>query len=142
MSAAPPLVLDLDHESRNSASLTNLFEVVSEDLQTLNKNIQSRVLELKEQGVSEEKAMAVADIEYRAERNAKKKSHSRLKQIAKLQGKKPPPNPYPNAIKEIHDEERKLVRDRFHDPRILEFVQKMKEENVAFLQDRNGSGGF
>ncbi|KAL2551225.1 hypothetical protein Fot_04844 [Forsythia ovata] len=101
-----------------------------------------RVLELKEQGVSEEEAMAVADMEYRAERKAKKKAHARLKQIAKLQGKKPPPNPYPSAIKEIQAEERKLVRDRFHDPMILEIVQKLKEERAAFLQDRKGSGGF
>ncbi|KAL2476472.1 Solanesyl diphosphate synthase 2 [Abeliophyllum distichum] len=43
VAAAPPPVLDLDHESRNPASLTNLFEVVAEDLQTLNKNLQSIV---------------------------------------------------------------------------------------------------
>ncbi|KAL2519346.1 hypothetical protein Adt_15593 [Abeliophyllum distichum] len=94
-----------------------------------------RVLELKEQGVNEEEAMAVADLlmEYRAERKAKKKAHARLKQIAKLQGKKPPPNPYPSAIKEIQAEEKKLVRDRFHDTRILEIVQKLKEERAAFL---------
>ncbi|CAL9779562.1 unnamed protein product, partial [Musa acuminata subsp. burmannicoides] len=58
-----------------------------------------RVLELKEQGVGEEEAMAVADMEYRAEKKAKKKAYSELKQIARLQGKKPPPNPYPSAIK-------------------------------------------
>ncbi|CAA3021123.1 Hypothetical predicted protein [Olea europaea subsp. europaea] len=101
-----------------------------------------RVLELKEQGVSEEEAMAVADMEYRAERKAKKKAYARLKQIAKLQGNKPPPNPYPSAIKEIQAEERKFVHDRFHDPRILGIVQKLKEERAAFLQDRSGSGRF
>ncbi|KAL2482620.1 Uncharacterized protein Fot_44064 [Forsythia ovata] len=42
VAGAPPPVLDLDHELRNPASLSNLFEVVAEDdLQTLNKNLQS-----------------------------------------------------------------------------------------------------
>ncbi|KAL2523502.1 Solanesyl diphosphate synthase 1 [Abeliophyllum distichum] len=36
-------VLDLKEESRSAASLTNLFEIVAEDLQTLNKNLQSIV---------------------------------------------------------------------------------------------------
>uniref|UniRef100_A0A2N9I020 Aminotransferase-like plant mobile domain-containing protein n=1 Tax=Fagus sylvatica TaxID=28930 RepID=A0A2N9I020_FAGSY len=78
-----------------------------------------RVLDLKEQGVSEEEAMVVADMEYCAEKKAKKKAYVRLKQIARLEGKKPPPNPYPSAIKEIQVEERKYVRDRFFNPKIL-----------------------
>ncbi|KAK2633053.1 hypothetical protein EUGRSUZ_L00661 [Eucalyptus grandis] len=68
-----------------------------------------RVLELKETGVSEEEAMAVADMEYRLEKKAKKRAYARLKQIAKFQGKRPPPNPYPSAIKAIQAEERKYV---------------------------------
>ncbi|KAG7032230.1 hypothetical protein SDJN02_06273 [Cucurbita argyrosperma subsp. argyrosperma] len=100
-----------------------------------------RVLELKEQGVSEEEAMAVANMEYRAEKKAKKKAYSRLKQIARLQGKKPPPNPYPSAIKEIQAEERKFVRDRFFNPKIKEIAQRLKEERAAEMQDRmRGSG--
>ncbi|GMH21693.1 hypothetical protein Nepgr_023535 [Nepenthes gracilis] len=101
-----------------------------------------RVLELKEQGVSEEEAMAVADMEYRAEKKAKKQAYARLKQIARLQGKKPPPNPYPSAIKEIQAEERKYVRDRFFNPKILEIVQKMKEEKKAAMQERFSGGGW
>nr|POE68974.1 hypothetical protein CFP56_41143 [Quercus suber] len=101
-----------------------------------------RVLDLKEQGVSEEEAMAVADMEYRAEKKAKKKAYSRLKQIARLQGKKPPPNPYPSAIKEIQAEERKYVCDRFFNPKILEIVQKLKEEKAAEAQDRFRGGGW
>ncbi|XP_009775684.1 uncharacterized protein LOC107762315 [Nicotiana tabacum] len=101
-----------------------------------------RVLDLKEQGVSEEEAMAVADMEYRAERKAKKKAYSRLKQIARLQGKKPPPNPYPSAIKEIQAEERKFVHDRFYNRDILKVVEKLKEERQAELQDRRGGGGW
>ncbi|XP_075656920.1 uncharacterized protein LOC142627027 [Castanea sativa] len=101
-----------------------------------------RVLDLKEQGVSEEEAMAVADMEYRAEKKAKKKAYSQLKQIARLQGKKPPANPYPSAIKEIQAEERKYVRDRFFNPKILEIVQKLKEEKAAEAQDRFRGGGW
>ncbi|CAD5191420.1 uncharacterized protein LOC135584870 [Musa acuminata AAA Group] len=103
-----------------------------------------RVLELKDQGVDEEEAMAVADMEYRAEKKAKKKAYSELKQIARLQGKKPPPNPYPSAIKEIQAEEKKLVRDRFFNPKILEIVQKMKAEMAAEREEKQreaGTGG-
>ncbi|WOL14905.1 hypothetical protein Cni_G23686 [Canna indica] len=99
-----------------------------------------RVLELKEQGVSEEEAMAVADMEYQAEKKAKKKAYSELKQISRLLGKKPPPNPYPSAIREIQAEEKKLVRDRFFNPKILEIVKKMKEEKVAELQGQQSDG--
>ncbi|XP_062161902.1 uncharacterized protein LOC133868919 [Alnus glutinosa] len=100
-----------------------------------------RVLDLKEQGVSEEEAMAVADMEYRAEKKTKKAAYKRMKQIARLQGKKPPPNPYPSAIKEIQAEERKYVRDRFFNPDILKIVEKLKEERAAEARDRYG-GGF
>ncbi|KAK7291485.1 hypothetical protein RIF29_06665 [Crotalaria pallida] len=87
-----------------------------------------RVLELKEQGVSEEQALAVADMEYLAEKKAKKKAYTRLKQIARLQGTRLPPNPYPSPIKEIQAEERKYVRDRFNNPKILEIVKQQKAE--------------
>ncbi|OVA12212.1 hypothetical protein BVC80_1777g32 [Macleaya cordata] len=101
-----------------------------------------RVLELKEQGVSEEEAMAVADMEYRQEKKAKKQAYKRLKQIARLQGKKPPENPYPSAIKEIQAEERKYVRERFHNPKIMEIVQKLKEEKAIEMQERRKAGGW
>ncbi|KAM7507477.1 hypothetical protein LguiA_017930 [Lonicera macranthoides] len=103
-----------------------------------------RVLDLKEQGVTEEEAMAVADMEYRMEKKAKKIAYKQLKQIARLQGKKPPPNPYPSAIKEFQAKERKYVRDRFYNPDILKIVEKMKEERAAQMQDRmraSGGGG-
>ncbi|KAK4763720.1 hypothetical protein SAY87_013158 [Trapa incisa] len=95
-----------------------------------------RVIELKKQGVNEEEAMAVADMEYRLEKKGKKKAYSRLKQIAKLQGKKPPPNPYPSAIKEIQAEERKYVRERFFNPEIRKIVQKLKEDQALERQER------
>ncbi|OMO70997.1 hypothetical protein COLO4_28415 [Corchorus olitorius] len=90
-----------------------------------------RVLELKEHGVSEEKAMAVADMEYRTEKKAKKAAYNRLKQIACLQGKKPPPNPYPCPIEEIQAEEYKYIAERRANPKILKIVEKMREEKKA-----------
>ncbi|KAK4842696.1 hypothetical protein QYF36_026256 [Acer negundo] len=101
-----------------------------------------RVLELKEQGVSEEEAMSVADMEYRMERKAKKDAYSRLKKIARLQGKMPPPNPYPSAVKEIQAEEKKYVHDRFHNPRTWKLLQMLKEECAAEAQDRMRGGGW
>ncbi|XP_078439460.1 uncharacterized protein LOC144709712 [Wolffia australiana] len=100
-----------------------------------------RVLELREQGVGEDQAMAIADMEYRAEKKQKKAAYKRLKQVCRLQGKAAPENPYPSAIKEIQAEEKKLVRERFHNPKILEIVRKMKEEKAAQMQERSG-GGF
>ena len=81
-------------------------------------------------------------MEYRAEKKAKKMAYARLKQIAHLQGKRLPPNPYPSAIKEIQAEERKYVRDRFFNPKILKIVEKMKEEKAAAMQDRMRGGGW
>ncbi|OAY70459.1 hypothetical protein ACMD2_21987 [Ananas comosus] len=102
-----------------------------------------RVLELKGAGVNEDEAMAVADMKYLARKRAKKKAYKELKQIARLQGKKPPPNPYPSAIKEIQAEEKKFVRDRFFNPKVLEIVEKMKEEKAARMleQQREAGGG-
>ncbi|XP_020220008.1 uncharacterized protein LOC109802976 [Cajanus cajan] len=96
-----------------------------------------RVLELKEHGVSEEQAMAIADMEYLTEKKAKKKAYTRLKEIARLQGKRLPPNPFPSAIKEIQAEERKYVRDRFFNPKILKIVKQQKAEAM----ERTGGGG-
>ncbi|KAJ7943431.1 RNA-binding protein [Quillaja saponaria] len=101
-----------------------------------------RVLELKEQGVSEEEAVAVADMEYRAEKKQKKMAYSRLKKNLRLQGKKPPPNPFPSAIKEIQAEERKYVRDRFFNDNTRELVQKLKKEKEVEAQDRLRGGNW
>ncbi|KAL8150156.1 hypothetical protein V2J09_019964 [Rumex salicifolius] len=91
-----------------------------------------RVLELKEQGVNQEEAIAAADMEYRTEMRAKKQAYARLKQIAKIQGKKPEvPNPYPSAIRQIQAEERKHVRDRFNDPEVIDIARKMQESRLA-----------
>lgn len=95
-----------------------------------------RVLELKGEGISEEDAMAVADMEYLAEKNTKKQAYKRLKEIARLQGKRPPPNPFPNPVKEIQALERKYVRDRFFNPKTRELYEKLKEEKKMAMQDR------
>lgn len=76
-------------------------------------------------------------MEYVAEKKAKKKAYARLKQIARLQGKRPPPNPYPCPIKEIQAEERRYVRDRFFNPKVLELVKQKKAESA----ERFGGGG-
>ncbi|CAD6269965.1 unnamed protein product [Miscanthus lutarioriparius] len=99
-----------------------------------------RVLELKEQGVREDDAMAVADMEYRTQKKAKKKAYKELKEIARSEGKKPPPNPYPSAIKEIQAEEKKYVMDRLFNPKVIEIANKMKEERDKLRQDRAADG--
>ncbi|CAK9158188.1 unnamed protein product [Ilex paraguariensis] len=87
--------------------------------------------------------MSVADMEYWAEKKAKKKAYVWfLKQSARLEGKKLPPNPYPSAIKEIQAKERNFVRDRFHYPKILKIGQKMKEEKATEMQDRMKGGSW
>lgn len=81
-------------------------------------------------------------MEYRAEKKMKKNAYSRLKEIAHLLGKNPPPNLYPSAIKKIQAKERKYVRDRFYNPSIVKMVQVMKEERAAEAQDRMRGGGW
>ncbi|KAG1334439.1 hypothetical protein COCNU_03G005580 [Cocos nucifera] len=85
--------------------------------------------------------MAVADMEYRAGKKAKKKAFAELKQVARLQGKAPPPSPYPSAIKEMQAEEKKYVHDRFLNPKILEIVRNTKAEKAARMQDQQGGAG-
>ncbi|GLJ46945.1 hypothetical protein SUGI_0990690 [Cryptomeria japonica] len=53
-----------------------------------------RISKLMNDGVIEEEATAIADMEYKAEKQAKRKAYARLKEIARLEGKKPPPIPY------------------------------------------------
>jgi len=78
--------------------------------------------------------------EYRKEKKAKKKAYKELKEIARNEGKEPPPDPYPSAIKEIQAEEKKYVMDRFYNPKVIEIANKMKEERDMLLQDRAASG--
>ncbi|RLM58463.1 hypothetical protein C2845_PM18G14600 [Panicum miliaceum] len=70
--------------------------------------------------------MAVADFEYRKEKKAKKKAYKELKEIARSEGKEPPPNPYPSAIKEIQAEEKKYVMDRFYNPKVYTVVENIE----------------
>lgn len=80
-------------------------------------------------------------MEYRTERKARKKAYTRLKQIARMQGKKPPPNPYPCPIKEIQAEEKKYINERFYDPEVRKILEKIKAEKNAEMQERRGGGG-
>ena len=75
-------------------------------------------------------------MEYRTQKKAKKKAYKELKEIAQSEGKKPPPNPYPSAIKEIQAEEKKYVMDRLFNPKVIEIANKMKEERDKLRQDR------
>ncbi|CAH9115303.1 unnamed protein product [Cuscuta europaea] len=99
-----------------------------------------RVVELKEQGVDECDAITVADVEYQTEKRAKKKAYARMKQIARVQGKEPPPNPHPKAYKEMQEEERPFVCDRFNNPSILRIAEKLKAEREAEFRERGGGG--
>ncbi|KAJ0965977.1 hypothetical protein J5N97_027115 [Dioscorea zingiberensis] len=83
-----------------------------------------RVLELREHGVSEEEAMALADVYFTL---AREKATS-----------KPCTE---SAIKEIQAEEKNMFADRFFNPKILEIVQQMKEEKAARMRDRGDAGG-
>ncbi|GJN13890.1 hypothetical protein PR202_gb00645 [Eleusine coracana subsp. coracana] len=79
-------------------------------------------------------------MEYRTEKKAKKKAYKELKEIARSEGKTPPPNPYPSAIKEIQAEEKKYVDERRNNPKIIEIAEKMKQERDALFEDRRASG--
>ncbi|KAL6559305.1 hypothetical protein OROGR_004422 [Orobanche gracilis] len=99
-----------------------------------------RVLDLKADGVSEEEVMAIADVIWSIGRKkkAKKNAYTRLKEIARIQGRRPPPNPYPSAVREIQAEERKYVRDRFHNPQALRIVDKLRQDRAREMMDRRG----
>ncbi|CAN6887780.1 unnamed protein product [Brassica oleracea var. botrytis] len=60
-----------------------------------------RVLELTKNGISEDDAMSVANMEYLAERKEMKKAYKRLKELAVLQDKTPPPKPYLSSKTEM-----------------------------------------
>ncbi|GJN28404.1 hypothetical protein PR202_gb16523 [Eleusine coracana subsp. coracana] len=75
-------------------------------------------------------------MEYRTEKKGKKKAYKELKEIARSEGKEPPPNPYPSAIKEIQAEEKHYVHERKYNPKIIELAEKMKKERDLMLEDR------
>lgn len=79
-------------------------------------------------------------MEYRAEKKAKKKAYAALKQIARQQGKRPPPNRYPSFMKEIKAMEKKCIYDRFHNPRIRQILQILQDEKAVEDQARMRGG--
>lgn len=74
-------------------------------------------------------------MEYQRDRRAKKNAYKELKMISKILGKKPPPNPFPSAVKEIQAEEARFLRDRFTNPKILGLINKMKEEKEMMMKN-------
>ncbi|KAF6171813.1 hypothetical protein GIB67_007334 [Kingdonia uniflora] len=99
-----------------------------------------RVLELKEFGVGEDEAISVAFLEYRAEKKEKKAAYRRLKEIARIEGTRPPPNPFPPSPRKL--EGRKYANQRPIMPKVKEIMQKMKDERTAEMQDRWLDDGF
>ncbi|CAL9216227.1 unnamed protein product [Arabidopsis halleri] len=97
-----------------------------------------RVLELKEHGISEDDAMSVANMEYLSERKEMKKAYKRLKELAKMQDKDPPPKPYPSAKKGLITQSKKSAKDRFQTPSVRRLVNQLKTEKDVLLQDRTG----
>lgn len=77
-------------------------------------------------------------MEYQRDRKAKKNAYKELKMISRILGKKPPPNPFPSAVKEIQAEEARFLRDRFTNPKILGIINKIKEEKELWLKNVRG----
>ncbi|VVA92378.1 unnamed protein product [Arabis nemorensis] len=98
----------------------------------------SRILQLTEHGISEDEAMSVANMEYMSERKEKKKAYKRLKELAKMQDKLPPPKPYPSAKKGIQTQVTKSARDRFQTPSVRRLVNQLRQEKDVLLQDKTG----
>ncbi|KAL0695364.1 hypothetical protein Bca4012_062544 [Brassica carinata] len=91
-----------------------------------------RVLELTKNGISEDDAMSM---EYLAERKEKKKAYKRLKELAVLQDKVPPPKPYLSTKKEMQIQEKKAPTDP---PSVRRLVNQLKQQKEVLLQDKPG----
>ncbi|CAJ1932012.1 unnamed protein product [Sphenostylis stenocarpa] len=102
-----------------------------------------RVLELKERGVNEERAMAIADVcnltWFLNKEEGKEESIYPFEANCTPSRKETSSNPYPSAIKEIQTEERKYVRERFFNPKILEIVKQQKAETMERFSGHGGS---
>lgn len=77
-------------------------------------------------------------MEYLSERKEKKKAYKRLKELAKMQDKVPPPKPYPSAKKRLQTQEKKSARDRFQTPSVRRLVNQLRQEKDVLLQDKTG----
>ncbi|KAH0878488.1 hypothetical protein HID58_065882 [Brassica napus] len=94
-----------------------------------------RVLELTKNGISEDDAMSVANMEYLAERKEMKKAYKRLKELAVLQDKTPPPKPYLSSKTEMQIQEKKPPTDP---PSVRRLVNQLKQQKEVLLQDKPG----
>ncbi|CAN8291590.1 unnamed protein product [Cochlearia groenlandica] len=97
-----------------------------------------RVLELTKHSISEDDAMSVANMEYLAERKEKKKAYKRLKELALMQDKAPPPKPYLSAKTEMQTQEKKSPTDRFQTPSVRRLVNQLKQQKDVLLLDKAG----
>lgn len=74
-------------------------------------------------------------MEYLAERKEKKKAYKRLKELAVLQDKAPPPKPYLSTKKEMQTQEKKAPADP---PSVRRLVNQLKQQKDVLLQDKPG----
>ncbi|KAL0814422.1 hypothetical protein Bca101_070865 [Brassica carinata] len=94
-----------------------------------------RVLELTKNGISEDDAISVANMEYLAERKEMKKAYKRLKELAVLQDKTPPPKPYLSSKTEMQIQEKKPPTDP---PSVRRLVNQLKQQKEVLLQAKPG----
>uniref|UniRef100_A0A1J3F1J0 Small ribosomal subunit protein mS23 n=1 Tax=Noccaea caerulescens TaxID=107243 RepID=A0A1J3F1J0_NOCCA len=97
-----------------------------------------RVLQLTENGISEDDAMSVANMEYLSERKEKKKAYKRLKELAELQDKSPPPKPYASAKKDLQIQETKPAKS-VETPSVRRLVNLLKKQKDVLLMDKTGA---
>ncbi|KAL0705181.1 hypothetical protein Bca4012_071606 [Brassica carinata] len=91
-----------------------------------------RVLELTKNGISEDDAISM---EYLAERKEMKKAYKRLKELAVLQDKTPPPKPYLSSKTEMQIQEKKPPTDP---PSVRRLVNQLKQQKEVLLQAKPG----
>ena len=74
-------------------------------------------------------------MEYLAERKEMKKAYKRLKELAVLQDKTPPPKLYLSSITEMQIQEKKPPTDP---PSVRRLVNQLKQQKEVLLQDKPG----
>ncbi|CAN8313188.1 unnamed protein product [Cochlearia groenlandica] len=74
-------------------------------------------------------------MEYLSERKVKKKAYKRLKELAIMQDKVPPPKPYLSAKKEMQSQEKKPPTET---PSVRRLVNQLKQQKDVLLQDKAG----
>lgn len=78
-------------------------------------------------------------MEYLSERKEKKKAYKRLKELAKLQDKSPPPKPYASTTKDLQIQETKPAKS-VETPSVRRLVNQLKQQKDVLLMDKTGAG--